>query len=103
MANPRTARKHAIQRLKSRQGVKDITLVKDIVAEVLENGTRVKDYPESCAEDLEVKTLLFKKFKSNTQRKRTYVYKDNVYIFNKENVLITTYPLTFIRRKVYDK
>lgn len=103
MANPRTARKHAIQRLKSRQGVKDISLVKDIVAEVLEKGIRVKDYPECCAADLEVKSLLFKKFKSNTQRKRTYIYNENIYIFNKDNVLITTYPLTFIRRKVYDK
>ena len=92
MANPRTAKKHAIQRLKSRQGVKDITLVKDIVKDVLENGTRIKDLPES-----EVKNYLFKRYRSNTQRKRIYLYNDNIYIFNKDNVLITTYPLE-IRR-----
>ena len=93
MANPKTAKKHALQRLKSRQGIKDKRLVDDIVEEVLNNGTKVKDLPEG-----ELKTILFKKFSSNTQRKRAYYYKENIYIFSKTNVLITTYPLE-IRRK----
>ena len=95
MANPKTARKHAIQRLKSRQGVKSPHEVETIVKEVLEHGTKIKDLPEG-----ELKDALFRKYHSNTQRKRTYYYKDNIYIFSKENVLITTYTLQ-LRRKYY--
>ena len=97
MANPKTAKKHALKRLKSRQGVKDHNLVDAIVEEVLEFGTRVKDLPDG-----ELKEALCHKFCSNTQRKRTYIYKDNIYIFNKDNMLVTTYPLQ-IRRKEYVK
>lgn len=95
MANVKTAKKHALQRLKSRQGIKDISVVDDIIDEVLAAGVRIKDLPEG-----ELKEILFKKYNSNTQRKRTYLYKDNIYIFTKEKVLITTYPLQ-IRRKNY--
>ena len=93
MANPKTAKKHALQRLKSRQGVKDHNVVDALVDEVLRNGTRIKDLEES-----ETQEYLFRKFNSNSQRKRTYLYKNNIYIFSKDNVLITTYPLQ-IRRK----
>ena len=95
--NPKSAKKHAIQRLKSRMGVKDRNEVDDIVKEVLEFGTRIKDLPEG-----ELKEVLFKKYPSNVKRKRTYLYKDNIYIFSKENVLITTYQLQ-LRRKDYVK
>ena len=95
MANPKTAKKHALQRLKSRQGIKNPNVVDDLVKEVIENGVRIKDLPEG-----ELKELLFKKFSSNTQRKRTYLYKSNIYIFSKDNMLITTYPLQ-LRRKNY--
>ena len=97
MANPKTAKKHALQRLKSRQGIKDHNVVDALVEEVLTCVTRIKDM-----QDGELKELLFKKFNSNSQRKRTYYYKENIYIFSKENVLITTYPLQ-IRRNNYDK
>ena len=95
MANPKTAKKHALQRLKSRQGIKDHNLIDEIVKEVLTHGVRIKDLPEG-----ELHDILFRKFDSNTQRKYTYLYKDNIYIFSKEKVLITTYPLQ-IRRKDY--
>ena len=96
MANPKTAKKHALQRLKSRQGVKRDE-AEDLIQEVLEYGTKIKDLPEG-----ELKEILFRKYSSNTQRKRTYLYYDNIYIFSKDNVLITTYPLQ-LRRKDYVK
>lgn len=97
MANPKTAKKHALQRLKSRQGIKDHSSIDDLVEEVLKYGVKVKDYPEG-----EIKEMLFRKYNSNTQRKRTYIYNNNVYIFSNDKMLITTYPLVF-RRKDYVK
>ena len=86
-----------MQRLKSRQGIKDRNAAYELVNEVLTNGTKVKDLEEG-----ELKDFLFKKYRSNTQRKYTYIYEDNVYIFSKNKILITTYPLQ-IRRKDYVK
>ena len=90
MANPKTAKKHALQRLKSRQGIKSPLVAASLIEEVLEQGLRVKDLPSDH--------VLYKRFTSNTQRKRAYLYKDNIYIFSNDNKLITTYPF-IIRRE----
>jgi hypothetical protein len=86
MANRKTARKHALTRMKSRYGVSDRNVAMDLIKEVLEKGVRVIDLPPSPLQN-----LLFYKYKSNTMRKKIYVYDDKVYIFSKGGVLITTY------------
>lgn len=88
----KSANKHALQRLKSRQGIKDKTKAFAQAENALEYGTRVKDLPDG-----EIKDFLFAKYKSNSQRKRVYLYEDNLYVFTNDKVLITTYPLE-IRR-----
>lgn len=88
MANRKTAKKHARQRLKSRQGIVCPREFNSRVEEVLNYGTRVIDLEEGT-----LKNLMFAKYKSNTQRKKVYIYQDYAYIFNAERELITSYKL----------
>lgn len=88
MANRRTVKKHAVKRLKSRAGVKTgYKGAEEIAKEVLEKGTRIVDLEEGALKD-----FLCMRYKSNNQRKRTYLYGGDLFIFDKRKILITTYP-----------
>ncbi len=87
MANRKTVKKHAKQRLKSRVGVVG-NKINDLIEKVLQEGKRIIDL-----EDSELKTFLFEKYPSNTRKKRIYLYENVIYVFDKNKDLITCYEL----------
>lgn len=88
MANRKTVKKHALQRAKSRLDIGSPRELNVRIDEVLKNGIKVINLPEGT-----LKNLMFEKYKSNTLRKKVYIYQEHAYIFSKDKQLITVYKL----------